>query len=117
MPSCREILTAGLVRLQQNHRYFLSSTSPKSFHSTDVHFRPPYRSTLITAHFASRTMDDESPLVRCPSCGSVLTGPLGKTGMWECRYHLCRAVFPMGVMQENGQSALVCEERREYLYQ
>jgi len=60
-------------------------------------------------------MDDE--IVRCPSCGSVLTGPLEKTGMWECRYHLCRAVFPMGAVRENGQAALVCEESGEYLCQ
>ena len=33
--------------------------------------------------------------VRCPACGSILTGPSGSPCIWECRYYLCRAVFPV----------------------
>lgn len=54
-------------------------------------------------------MDDEYPVIRCPFCGSVLTMPLPRAGMRECRYHLCRAVFPDRHACEPAQVLLVCE--------
>jgi hypothetical protein len=40
-------------------------------------------------------MGKEKDPVRCPACGSVLTGPSVSPGIWECRYYLCRAIFPV----------------------
>lgn len=59
-------------------------------------------------------MDDDWPVTRCPFCGSVLTTPLARTGMRECRYHLCRAVFPDDNAREPAQAPLVCESGTWY---
>jgi hypothetical protein len=40
-------------------------------------------------------MEKEKGPVRCPACGSLLTGPSSSPCIWECRYYLCRAVFPV----------------------
>jgi len=59
-------------------------------------------------------MSEDPPLIRCPSCGSLLTSPLNGTGMWECRYHLCRAIFPAIASREPHQTPLIME--RDELY-
>jgi len=58
-------------------------------------------------------MDDEPPRIRCPACGSTMTTPL-HAHLWECRYHLCRVIFPTGRMREKAQMMLVSEEDALY---
>ena len=57
-------------------------------------------------------MDDEPP-IRCPCCGSVMTRRLS-AHLWECRYHLCRVVFPVGNIRNKSQAMLVAEEKPPY---
>ncbi|NYT08268.1 MAG: hypothetical protein GKC05_08465 [Methanomicrobiales archaeon] len=59
-------------------------------------------------------MDDDPPVIRCPACGSTLTSPFGIAGMWECRYHLCRVIFPVGQLRERGQVSIAAEEEPPY---
>jgi len=54
-------------------------------------------------------MSEDPPLIRCPSCGSLLTSPLNGTGMWECRYHLCRAIFPAIESRDLHQTQLIVD--------
>lgn len=55
-------------------------------------------------------MSGDPPLLRCPSCGSLLTSAIGDTGMWECHYHLCHAVFPAFISGEAFQDSQVVAE-------
>jgi ribosomal protein L37AE/L43A len=55
-------------------------------------------------------MDNDPPIIRCPACGSTLTAPLATAGMWECRYHLCRLIFPVRPIRERGQVSIAAEE-------
>lgn len=59
-------------------------------------------------------MDDDPPVIRCPACGSTLTSPLPIPGMWECRYHLCRLIFPVRPVRERGQVPIAAEEEPFY---
>lgn len=59
-------------------------------------------------------MEEDAPLVRCPMCGSVLTGQVGDEGLWECRYHLCHAIFRMPRARSSGQGMLVAEKEASY---
>ena len=60
----------------------------------------------------SHAMDEDSH-IRCPACGSAMTRRLS-THLWECRYHLCRVVFPVGRIREKSQAMLVAEEEAPY---
>ncbi len=59
-------------------------------------------------------MEEDPPLVQCPLCGSVLTGPLKQGGLWECRYHLCHAIFRMPGMRSSVQGMIVAEKEVSY---
>ncbi len=60
-------------------------------------------------------MKEDLPLIRCPACGSALTAPLGPVGiMWECRYHLCRVIFPVHPARTGGQCPLLAEDEPVY---
>lgn len=59
--------------------------------------------------------EDPPPLIRCPSCGSILTSPLADPEMWECHYHLCRAVFPAYAFREISRMPLVAEKDPPYV--
>jgi hypothetical protein len=85
-----------------NAPFTLLSLSPSSWLS------------LFTAPAARSSMDDDPPVIRCPACGSILTAPLGIRGMWECRYHLCRVIFPVRPIQERGQVSLAAEGEPPY---
>lgn len=60
-------------------------------------------------------MDTEHPRIRCPACHSALVVPVGEKGLWECRYHLCRAVFAVHQRSARDQVPLVNEEGTLYL--
>jgi len=55
-------------------------------------------------------MSEEFQVTRCPCCGSVFIKSLEDSGMWECQYHLCRAVFPLFSFAEPDQVPLVAED-------
>jgi hypothetical protein len=74
----------------------------------------PARYVLKNRGTDLQTMNDDPPCIRCPCCGSLLTSPLKGTEMWECRYHLCRAVFPVFPCNESSQPAPVAEEEPGY---
>ncbi len=59
-------------------------------------------------------MEEDPPLVQCPLCGSVLTGPLKQEGLWECRYHLCHAIFRMQGVRSSVQGMMVAEKEVSY---
>jgi hypothetical protein len=77
-------------------------------------FSLPTRCGLLNAKTDLTTMDEEPPFIRCPCCGSLLTAPFEGSDMWECRYHLCRAVFPVFPCTGGDQGALVAEEEPGY---
>jgi hypothetical protein len=59
-------------------------------------------------------MEEDPLFILCPACGSALTAPLGPGGMWECRYHLCRVIFPLHASRSRGQCPLLAEEEPPY---
>jgi hypothetical protein len=59
-------------------------------------------------------MEEDPPLIQCPLCGSVLTGPLKQEGLWECRYHLCHAIFRMPRVQSPAHGMTVAEKEVSY---
>ncbi|MDD1666516.1 MAG: hypothetical protein LUQ23_03160 [Methanomicrobiales archaeon] len=42
----------------------------------------------------------DDPAIRCPGCGSLLTGETSIPGIWECRY--CACLFPVVSRQGGG---------------
>jgi hypothetical protein len=69
---------------------------------------------LLRVGFGRTPMDNDPPIIRCPACGSTLTAPLATAGMWECRYHLCRLIFPVRPIRERGQVSIAAEEVPPY---
>jgi len=55
-------------------------------------------------------MDENLPPTRCPACSSEMVRRIGTTGLWECRYHLCRAVFMVYPRRHPSQALLIREE-------
>ncbi len=74
------------------------------------------RLSLLRAGGELQDMDDqEDPTSgRCPCCGSQLTSPRDGSAMWECRYHLCNAIFPVGTFWDPAQMPIVAEEEPLY---
>lgn len=55
-------------------------------------------------------MHDTLPRIRCPACHSELVSPIHEGDLWECRYHLCRAVFAVYARGAPDQAPLVQED-------
>jgi hypothetical protein len=68
----------------------------------------------LDANTELTVMDEDLPFIRCPCCGSLLTSPLEGTDMWECRYHLCRAVFPVFLSEDSTPAACAAEKEPGY---
>jgi hypothetical protein len=81
--------------------------------SPSLTFTLPVDETVIVGR-EGELMEEDPPLVRCPACGSALTAPCRYGGMWECRYHLCRVVFPLHGDQTGRQNLLLAEEEPPY---
>jgi len=98
----------------------LFSFDNTSYISNNINVQSPSLSlslwlSQLILEIRSRYMSEDPPLIRCPSCGSLLTSPLNGTGMWECRYHLCRAIFPAIASRELHQTLLITERDELHL--
>jgi hypothetical protein len=90
-------------------------------HEYSVHvllsLSPPSWLSLFIFPAPHSFMGNDPPVIRCPACGSILTAPLGIRGMWECRYHLCRVIFPVSHIRERGQVSIAAEEEPPYRWE
>ena len=75
---------------------------------------PFMRMSLFRSPCTAQAMEEDPPLIRCPACGSVYTVPKGHSGMWECRHHLCRVIFPVQPVRGWWQEALLAEDEPAY---